>query len=109
MLADAVLVHEGRFALPQLAAVGHALRCDALVRSGQPLLAVEEGRRAVALAGDDPRAWISLGDALAAAGNAAEAVRALARAKRAMAANPDTYAFVEARMDALAQRLDVDR
>jgi hypothetical protein len=73
MLADAVLVHEGRFALPQLAAVGHALRCDALVRSGQPLLAVEEGRRAVALAGDDPRAWISLGDALAAAGNAAEA------------------------------------
>jgi hypothetical protein len=35
--------------------------------------------------------------------------RALARAKRAMAANPDTYAFVEARMDALAQRLDVDR
>lgn len=105
MLADAVLVHEGRFALPQLAAVGHALRCDALVRSGQPLLAVEEGRRAVALAGGDPRTWISLGDALAAAGNVAEAASALAQAKRALAAEPDTYAFVEPRLDTLGRRV----
>ena len=109
MLADAVLVHEGRFELPGLAGVGHALRCDALVRSGQPLLAVEEGRRAVALAGDDPRAWISLGDALVTAGNVAEAARALAQAKRTLAADPETFAFVEARRHALARRVAADR
>lgn len=105
MLAGAVLVHEGRFALAHLAGVSHALRCDALVRSGEPVRAIEEGRHAAQLAGDDPRAWISLGDALLAAGQVDEAVQALARARDVLAANPGTYAFTVARLEALAQRV----
>ncbi|HWS77623.1 MAG TPA: glycosyltransferase family 39 protein [Thermomonas sp.] len=105
MLAGAVMVHEGRFHMPALAAVGHAIRADALVRSGQVEQGIDEGRRGVALAAEDPRPWISLGDALVTAGRLDEAAPALAAARRAIAAQPAVYAFALPRLEQLAQRL----
>jgi tetratricopeptide (TPR) repeat protein len=105
MLAGAVMVHEGRFELPQLAAVGHAIRADALLRAGQGEEAIAEARRGISLAAADPRAWISLGDALLAAGRVEEATQALAGARRLVAAQPKVYAFAVPRLEGLAERL----
>lgn len=105
MLAGAVMVHEGRFALHELAAVGHAIRADALLRAGQGDEAITEARRGVSLAAADPRAWISLGDALLVAGRVEEAAQALAGARRVIAAEPGVYAFAVPRLEGLGERL----
>lgn len=107
LLAGAVMVYEGRFALPRAAALSHATHADALVLAGQAAQAVEEGQQAVRLASDDPRSWISLGEALLAAGHLDEARHAQARAAQALAADPAGYSvFARPRLEALHRVLE---
>lgn len=109
MVAGSVLVFEGRFDLPRLAAVAHAVRADGLLRAGHTEAAIREAGQAVRLARGDPRAWISLGDALLQDGQSARASRALDMAARAHRADPGTYAFVRTRLQALEQGLAAER
>jgi len=109
MLADAVFVSEGTFDVAGAAALGHAIAADGNVQSGRLAEAVREGAIAVELDAGDPRAWISYGDALLAAGQLGQARQAHARAERALARNPD-YGFLAAgRLAGLRQRLEQPR
>ncbi len=105
MLAGAVLVAHGPFDMPGVASLAHAMRADGFVRLQRPDDALREGAAAVALAADDPRAWISYGEALLAAGNPQGAARALARAEQALANKPAYAFFATGRLNALRQQL----
>ena len=105
MLAGAVLVAQGPFDMPGVASLAHAMRADGFVRLNRPDDALREGAAAVALAADDPRAWISYGEALMAAGKQLEARRALVRAEQALAKDAAYAFFATGRLDALRQQL----
>ena len=67
--------------------------------------ALDHTARAVALAPDDPRVWISRGEALLAAGRKAEAREAADRAERALRTQPDDAYFAADRLADLQHRL----
>lgn len=105
LYAGSLLVSEGPFDLPGVAALAHAMRADDLVGLQQPEAAIREGAAAVALASDDPRPWISYGDALFATGRMQDARDALIRAEQALANKPDYEFFALGRLNDLRQRL----
>lgn len=105
LLDGAVFVAQGTFDLPGVAALAHAMRADDFIAMQQPEAAMREGAAAVALAGDDPRNWISYGDALLAGGKTREARQALAKAEHALARKPAHDFFASGRLNALRQRL----
>lgn len=105
LLNGAVFVSTGTFDLPGVAALAHAMRADDLIALRQPEAAIREGAAAVALAADDPRTWISYGDALQAGGRTQEARHALATAGQALARTPALDFFASGRLDESRQRL----
>lgn len=105
LLDGVVLVSHGRFDLPAVSALAHAMRADDFIAMKQPDDAIREGAAAVALAPDDPRSFISYGDALLAGGRTEDARQALASAEQALARRPEYDFFASERLDALRQRL----
>lgn len=105
VLAGTVLVFEGAFELPLVAALSHARRADALLEAGKVGEAVAEGTRALALGGDDPRVRVSLANALLHAGDVAAAAEHARIARAQVLADPARYEFVNARLSALLGRL----
>ena len=105
MLAGAVFVYEGRFDLPGVAALGHAMRADELAAKGDLDGALREGAAAIALAEDDPRGWISYAEALLASGQRQAAERAHARAQAAVANDPEHEFFASGRLAELGRRV----
>lgn len=108
MLAGTLLVFEGGFDLPQVAAISHARRADALVHARRYAEALAEGRRAVALAPEDPRTRISHGVALARSGALGQARAEEAAATRLLEQAPGRYGFVRHRLDLLRALLAAD-
>lgn len=101
MLAGTLLVFEGEFDLPLVAALSHARRADALVVAGRVKEALVESSQAIALAPDDPRVRISLANALLRDGDRAGAYRHASAAQRQLLEEPALYGFVRPRLQAL--------
>ena len=79
-LGGNTLVYRGRFEIPLVAAMSRAYRSGQFLRVNQIQEAVAEGRQAVELAPEDPRTHLSLGLALARAGERDEARKELEKA-----------------------------
>ena len=74
-IGGSIFVYRGRFEIPLAAALSHATRADQFVRLNRLEEAIADGRKAVELAPDDSRTHLSLGIALARAGQKDEARR----------------------------------
>ena len=96
MIGGNVLVYRGRFEVPIASAVSHAQRSSAFLRLGQTEEAVDEGRRSVELAPEDPRTHLALGMALLRAKMPADGRSELERALSLAAADP-VFRNLEAR------------
>lgn len=72
-----IFVYRGRFEIPLAAAISHTYRVGQFLRLNQVQEAVADGRRAIELAPYDSRTHLSLGIALARAGQKDEARREL--------------------------------
>jgi tetratricopeptide (TPR) repeat protein len=82
------LVYRGRFEIPLGAAMSHAYRAGQYLRVGRVEEAVAEGRQAVGLGAADPRTHLSLGLALARAGQKEEARKEFEAAVELAKADP---------------------
>ena len=80
VIQDGVLVFEGEFAVPQLSAVSHVQASATLLHLMRPAEALRQAQLAQALAPDDFRTEVEMGDALAANGKLGEARRQYQRA-----------------------------
>lgn len=105
LLANAVFVFRGTFDVPAIAALSEAIVADQAGAENRVQDALDHTARAVALAPDDPRGWISRGEALLAAGRKAEAREAADRAERALRTQPDDAYFAADRLADLQHRL----
>ncbi len=100
-LDGGVLVYEGRFAVPRLSALTRRLNIGEIL-SSDPQAAVIEAREIVALDPENADSWITLGRALTAAGQNAEARAAFERAIRvAQTVEPEFQAAKIPRIEAL--------
>lgn len=106
MLADAVFVYQGSFDVPEIAALSQAMAADQALKQRRVAEAIEHAARAVALAPEDPRGWISQGNALLAAGRVDEAGQAAERAALALREEPEHAYFVSARLADLQRMVD---
>ena len=82
LIANAVAVYYGDFRLPLASAMEFQMRSHRALAAGNPGLALEEARKAVAVAPEGFDANLALGDALVKMGNGAEARSAYAVAVR---------------------------
>ena len=105
LLAGTVLVFEGAFELPLVAALSHARRADALLEAGRVEEALAEASRALALGAGDPRVRVSHANALLRSGDVAGAVEHARIAQAQVLADPARYEFVRTRLSALLARL----
>lgn len=107
MLAGTLLVFEGEFDLPLVAALSHARRADALVVGGRLEEALVESQRAMSLGQDDPRVRISHANVLVHRGARVGALQHARAAQASLAKEPELYGFVRPRLGALLAALAV--
>lgn len=105
MLAGTLLVFEGEFDLPLVAALSHARRADALVLGGRLDEALVESDRAMSLGGQDPRVRISHANVLSRRGDHLGAARHARVARQRLALEPELYGLVRPRLLALQDAL----
>lgn len=101
----AVRMYEGRHDLPGVAALAKAMTADGMRREGRLQEAISMALEAIRLAPEDPRTWISYGDALLANGQPDEAKAALEKA-RSLPVVPGDGSVGGPRLARLAARLD---
>lgn len=105
MLAGTLLVFEGDFDLPLVAAISHARRADALLAAGSIREARRESDHAMALAPWDPRMRITHANVLLRSGDVARAADHVFAAREQVQQAPETYAFVQPRLEAVMRAL----
>ncbi len=104
-IGGSIFVYRGRFEVPLAAALSHAIRADRLVRLNRFEEAVADGQTAVKLAPADSRAHLSLGVALARAGQKDEARREFETVIELAKSNP-VFRNAEVRARQELSRLD---
>ena len=104
-IGGSIFVYRGRFEIPLVAALSHAVRVDQLVRLNRFEEAVADGQTAVELGANDPRTHLSLGIALARSGQKDEARREFETAIELAKPNP-VFRNTEVRAQQELSRLD---
>lgn len=105
-IGGSIFVYRGRFEIPLAAALSHAERANQFVRLKRFEEAVADGRKAVKLGPDDSRTHISLGIALAQAGQKDEARREFGMVIETAKLNPSLFRNAEVRAQQELKRLD---
>ena len=88
LIGGNILVFRGRFEVPVAAAISHVHRSGALLRAGKTDEAIEEARRAVQLAPEDPRTRLALGLAFSRQGQTGAAISELEMSAELAATQP---------------------
>lgn len=108
ILAGTLLVFEGEFDLPLVAALSHARRADALVAGGRLDDALRESERAMSLGAGDPRVRISHANVLVRRGDQVGAAQHVRVAQTRLALEPELYGFVRPRLEAAMAGLEAN-
>jgi len=104
-IGGSIFVYRGRFEVPLAAALSHAERANQFVRLKRFEEAVADGRKAVELGAGDARTHLSLGVALARAGQKDEARHELGKAIESAQSNPELFRNAEVRAQRELSRL----
>ncbi|MBA2525635.1 MAG: glycosyltransferase family 39 protein [Pyrinomonadaceae bacterium] len=105
-IGGSVFVYRGRFEIPLAAALSHAERANQFVRLKRFEEAVADGRKAIELAPNDSRTHLSLGIALARAGQKDEARREFETTIEVAKLNPSLFRNAEVRAQQEIERLN---